>query len=133
MNTSIYKPTNIHIPIYIYIYTTHTHIYTWLYICIYIYIYICMRVGWNAHGWKNCIMPYLLLMMFLINEIQVLQHQWKKWVDSKRNYVVKRPYLVTFYENIMVSLWTFQQTFIYTITPNFILQLRTKWFQITHT
>ena len=68
-----------------------------------------MRVSWKVHVMTS----YLLLMTFLTNKIQVLQHQWKKYVDCKGVYVQNKSHLVTFHENILVSLWTFQPTLIY--------------------
>ena len=32
---------------------------------------------------------YLLLLIYLINEIQALQYRWKKYVDHKEDYVEK--------------------------------------------
>ena len=52
-------------------------------------------------------------MTFLINEIQVLQHRWKKCVDNKEGYAKKKPHLVAFHENIFVSQLTFQQTHVH--------------------
>ena len=42
-----------------------------------------VRVGWKVH-----IMTYLLL-TFLTNRIETLQHRWKKYVDHKGDYVEK--------------------------------------------
>ena len=41
--------------------------------------------GWKVHMKTS----HLLLMIFLTNEIQALQHQWKKCVDNNGVYVEK--------------------------------------------
>ena len=53
-------------------------------------------------------------MTFLTNEIQALQHQWKKCMDCKGDYVENKPHLITFHEGILISLWT-ADPHIYTI------------------
>ena len=55
---------------------------------------------------------YLLLMTFLTNWIQVLQHWWKKCVDTRYTVLKNKPHLVTFNVSVLVSLWTFQLTLI---------------------
>ena len=50
-----------------------------------LYVFRTMSVGWKVH----MKMSYLLLMSFLTNEIQALKHQWKKCMNSKRDYLEK--------------------------------------------
>ena len=73
-----------YICMYVYIYIlVYIYIYIYMYIgCLYIYIYIG---GWVEKflDWKVLMMTsYLLLMTFLTNGIQVLQHRWKNWVTA---------------------------------------------------
>ena len=58
-------------------------------------------------------MSYLQLMTFWINRIQALQYWWKIGEDLKGDNIEDKPYLVTFHESMLVSLWTFQTTLIY--------------------
>ena len=62
-----------------------------------------MFIGWKVHMMTLC----LLFMTFFNNEIQALQHRWKKWVDRKGGLCWKlNP------KSILVSLWTFQPIFV---------------------
>ena len=53
---------------------------------------------------------YLLLLTFLINEIQARKHRWRKHVNSKEEYVEKKEHVVRFHKIILDSLGTFQLT-----------------------
>ena len=76
-------------------------------------------IGWSVH----MMIPYLLLMIFLTNEIQALQHQWI-CVDLRGDPMLKKnkPHLVTFYKSILVSLWTSQPA-LTTLSKKKILQV----------
>ena len=100
---------------YSYIWVITTHIYTLIYLIIslskhlsiHIYIYIYIYVG-GQKWYRN--MSHFLLITFLTNGIQTLQHPWKKYVEHKGDYVEKQTSLFTFHESILISLWTFQLT-----------------------
>ena len=51
---------------------------------------------------------YLLLMIYLTNGIQALQHRLKKCVDRKEDYVKNEPLLVIFDEAFFFNLSIFQ-------------------------
>ena len=59
---------------------------------------IHITVGWRVHIMAS----YLLLMTFLINRIQALQHWWKKCVNNKGNYEVHMISFQTFF------VWAFK-------------------------
>ena len=48
-------------------------------------MYTFTRASWKVHMMKS----YLLLITFLTNVIQALQHRWNKCVDCKEDYVKK--------------------------------------------
>ena len=79
------------------------------------YMYVCMYVCINVkEGWKVHMMSYLLLMTFLTDVIQALQHWQKRWATLQEElYWKNKGHLVTLHVNILVSLWTFSATYIY--------------------
>ena len=111
----------VYVRMYRFIFTCIYTFYTWLYICLVISLILGLRYSfilfitdnykngcWKVHMMTSC----LLLLTFLTNGIQSLQHQWKKCENQKETILKNSSHLIPFYERILVSLWIFQPNLI---------------------
>ena len=104
---SIYLFHSLSLSIYIYIYMSVcvcVCVYAWVCVC----VCVCVCAGKSRKVHRQ--ITYLLMMTFLATRIQA---HWRSQWTTKRTMLKNRPHFVIFYENILVSLWTFLPTLAY--------------------
>ena len=79
----------------------------------YIYIYIYIYIWTHIQGIVHMLTSYLLLIFWLMR-FKYCNTGRSIWIASAVTQMLKnKPHLITFHENILFSLWTFQPNLIY--------------------